>query len=100
MGYLAQRGGVTIPLSVGDVVLMGCNPVLGVFQQPGKRHREAALAALEQVGLACLWGKGLFIPQRRTAAAGAVCQKPGCFARSCWCWMSRTARWIFRTVTG
>lgn len=57
MGYLAQRGGVTIPLSVGDVVLMGCNPVLGVFQQPGKRHREAALAALEQVGLACLWEK-------------------------------------------
>ena len=97
MGYLAQRGGVTIPLSVGDVVLMGCNPVLGVFQQPGKRHREAALAALEQVGLACLWEKdflSLSEGQRQLVLFA------GCSARSCWCWMSRTVRWTFRTVTG
>ena len=77
MGYLAQRGGVTIPLSVGDVVLMGCNPVLGVFQQPGKTPPGSCAGGAGTGRAGVSLGKGLFIPQRRTAAAGAVCQKPG-----------------------
>lgn len=49
--YIPQRSGISIDISALDVVLMGFNPRLGLLEQPDKRMREAAKAALCQVGL-------------------------------------------------
>lgn len=50
--YIPQRSGITIDISVLDVVLMGFNPQLGLLQWPTELMRKTALHALEQVGLA------------------------------------------------
>jgi len=50
--YIPQRSGITIDISVLDVVLMGFNPQLGLLARPDATMREAALHALAQVGLA------------------------------------------------
>lgn len=50
--YIPQRSGITIDISVMDVVLMGFNPWLGIFEQPDTAMRSAAQEALMQVGLA------------------------------------------------
>lgn len=54
VGYVPQRGSVDwdFPTSVLDVVTMGLYGKLGWFRRPGKRERDLALQALEQVGLA------------------------------------------------
>ena len=49
--YIPQRSGVTIDISVLDVVLMGFNPRLGLLEHPNSAMRAAALEALAQVGL-------------------------------------------------
>lgn len=49
--YIPQRSGVTIDISVLDVVLMGFNPRLGLLEHPTKAMHELAETALEQVGL-------------------------------------------------
>lgn len=53
VGYVPQRGSVDwdFPTSVLDVVTMGLYGKLGWLRRPGKAEREAALFALEQVGL-------------------------------------------------
>ncbi len=53
VGYVPQRGSVDwdFPTTVLDVVTMGLYGKLGWFRRPGKRERELALHALEQVGL-------------------------------------------------
>lgn len=53
VGYVPQRGSVDwdFPTSVIDVVTMGLYGKLGWFRRPGRRERELALQALEQVGL-------------------------------------------------
>ena len=53
VGYVPQRGSVDwdFPTSVLDVVTMGLYGKLGWFRRPGKRERELALHALDQVGL-------------------------------------------------
>ena len=50
-GYIPQCSGISIDISVLDVVLMGFNPQLGLLEQPTKQMRSAALFAIEQVGL-------------------------------------------------
>ena len=50
--YIPQRSGISIDISVLDVVLMGFNPQLGLLQRPNAGMREAVVRALEQVGLA------------------------------------------------
>lgn len=50
--YIPQRSGITIDISVLDVVLMGFNPQLGLLERPNAGMREAAVHALAQVGLA------------------------------------------------
>ena len=50
--YIPQRSGISIDISVLDVVLMGFNPQLGMLEHPTKTMREAAMATLSQVGLA------------------------------------------------
>ncbi|MXW35052.1 MAG: metal ABC transporter ATP-binding protein [Chloroflexi bacterium] len=54
VGYVPQRGSVDwdFPTSVLDVVTMGLYGKLGWFRRPGKRERELALNALEQVDMA------------------------------------------------
>lgn len=53
VAYVPQRGSVDwdFPTSVLDVVTMGCYAALGWLRRPGRREREAAMAALEQVGM-------------------------------------------------
>ena len=51
ISYIPQRSGVSIDISVLDVVLMGFNPQLSLLEHPSKAMREAALQALRQVGL-------------------------------------------------
>ena len=52
VSYIPQRSGISIDISVLDVVLMGFNPRLGLLEHPTKPMKTAAMAALEQVGLA------------------------------------------------
>ena len=49
--YIPQRSGISIDISVLDVVLMGFNPKLGLLEHPTKKMKATAIAALEQVGL-------------------------------------------------
>lgn len=50
-GYIPQRSGLAIELSVLDVVLMGFNPHLGLLQPPTPAMRRAASDMLDTVGL-------------------------------------------------
>jgi len=51
--YVPQRGSVDwdFPTSVLDVVMMGRYGALGWLRRPGKREKELAMHALEQVGM-------------------------------------------------
>lgn len=53
VGYVPQRESVDwdFPVSVMDVVLMGCYGRLGLVRRPGKKERQLAHAALEKVGM-------------------------------------------------
>ncbi len=53
ISYVPQRGSVDwdFPASVLDVVMMGTYGELGWIRRPGRRERERALAALDQVGM-------------------------------------------------
>jgi manganese/zinc/iron transport system ATP- binding protein len=59
VGYVPQRGSVDwdFPTSVLDVVTMGRYGRLGWLRRPGRADREAALQALEQVGMKELAGR-------------------------------------------
>lgn len=52
VSYIPQRSGLSIDISVLDVVLMGFNPRLGLLEQPTKDMEESAARALFEVGLA------------------------------------------------
>ena len=52
IGWLSQRGGVSLSLSGLDVVLMGYNPLLGTLQAPSKAQRRHALEVMEELGAA------------------------------------------------
>lgn len=52
VGYIPQRSGISIDISVLDVVLMGFNPRLGLLERPGRKMQDLAAQALAQVGLA------------------------------------------------
>jgi manganese/zinc/iron transport system ATP- binding protein len=53
VGYVPQRSSVDwdFPTTVLDVVTMGLYGSLGWLRRPGRRERDRALAALEQVGI-------------------------------------------------
>ncbi len=80
VGYVPQRGSVDwdFPTSVLDVVMMGLYGQLGWFRRPGKRDRELAMQALEQVGIADLAGRQISQlsggQQQRTFLARALVQ--------------------------
>lgn len=50
-GYIPQRSGLSIDLSLLDVVLMGFNPQLSLLQYPTEDMKKRALEALGMVGL-------------------------------------------------
>lgn len=51
MSYIPQRGSLITGKTVLEVVLMGCNPRLGLLDSPGERHRKQGLEALARLGL-------------------------------------------------
>lgn len=53
-GYIPQRSGISIDISVLDVVLMGFNPVLGLLERPTASMTEKARAVLGEAGLSGL----------------------------------------------
>lgn len=50
--YVPQQSGLSIDISVLDVVMMGFNPKLKLLENPGKAMKEEAIRAMESVGLA------------------------------------------------
>lgn len=50
-GYIPQRSGITIDISVLDVVCMGFNPWLGMLEQPTQAQKRQAMDAIRAVGL-------------------------------------------------
>ena len=51
VSYIPQRSGISIDISALDVVLMGFNPQLKLLEHPTNAMKEAALEALDWVGL-------------------------------------------------
>ncbi len=49
--YIPQRSGISIDISLLDVVLMGFNPRLGLLEHPSAQMKEKARQALAQTGL-------------------------------------------------
>jgi len=80
VGYVPQRGSVDwdFPTSVMDVVTMGLYGKLGWFKRPGRKERELALHALDQVGMADFAGRQISQlsggQQQRTFLARALVQ--------------------------
>ena len=54
MAYIPQRGSLITGKTVLEVVLMGFNARLHLLDSPGKFHRQKALEALAQLGMAHL----------------------------------------------
>ncbi len=81
VGYVPQRGSVDwdFPTTVLDVVMMGRYGRLGWLRRPTKRDRDAALAALEQVGLSAFAKRQISQlsggQQQRTFLARALVQE-------------------------
>lgn len=80
VGYVPQRGSVDwdFPTSVVDVVTMGLYDQLGWLRRPGKKERQKAMSALEQVGIAHLADRQISQlsggQQQRTFLARALVQ--------------------------
>ncbi|MDX1995924.1 MAG: metal ABC transporter ATP-binding protein [bacterium] len=80
VGYVPQRGSVDwdFPTTVLDVVTMGLYGQLGWFKRPGRKERETALYALEQVGMVDFAGRQISQlsggQQQRTFLARALAQ--------------------------
>ncbi len=51
ISYIPQNSSIELAISVLDVVMMGFSPMLSLLENPGKSHRETAMAALSDVGL-------------------------------------------------
>jgi len=53
IAYMPQRDSIDwdFPMSVLDLVLMGCYGRLGLFRRPSKSHRAEAMHCLEKVGM-------------------------------------------------
>ena len=52
MSYIPQKSGISLDISVLDVVMMGFNPRLGIFDNPTRSMKEQATKVLETIGLA------------------------------------------------
>ncbi len=85
VAYVPQRGSVDwdFPTSVLDVVMMGRYGALGWFRRPGRRERDMAMAALEQVGMQEFAGRQISQlsggQQQRVFLARALVQDAGLY---------------------
>jgi manganese/zinc/iron transport system ATP- binding protein len=81
VSYVPQTGAVDwdFPVTVRDVVMMGHYGKLGWFRRPGKKHKKAAIEALETVGMAQYRNRHIRQlsggQQQRVFLARALCQK-------------------------
>jgi len=82
IGYVPQSESVnwSFPVTVLDTVLMGTYAQLGFFRRPGPAEREAALRALEQVGMSAYADTQIAQlsggQQQRVFIARALVQRP------------------------
>lgn len=51
ISYIPQKSGIELSVSVLDTVLMGYNPVLGIFENPNEEQKKRAVKAICEVGL-------------------------------------------------
>lgn len=85
IGYMPQSTSVDwdFPTTVLDVVTMGTYGELGWFRRPGKRERERARYALEQVGMSSLTRRQIGElsggQRQRVFLARALVQEPDLF---------------------
>ena len=54
LAYLPQRQQFAFPIQVEEIVLMGFNPVMGLFSSYSKQQRRKARAVLDRLGLSGL----------------------------------------------
>ena len=57
IGYVPQIIVPTFSYSVLDYVVTGCAPHIGTFERPKQIHFDAAMAALEKMGITALKDK-------------------------------------------
>ena len=81
IAYISQRSAIDwdFPLTVFDMVLMGCYGRLGWFKRPGKMEKEKAYRALDAVGLCEYADKAINVlsggQQQRAFLARALLQE-------------------------
>jgi manganese/zinc/iron transport system ATP- binding protein len=85
IAYVPQRESVDwdFPITVLDLVLMGCYGRLGLFHRPGKKEKEKAMAYLEKVGISHLASRQISQlsggQQQRAFLARSLFQQPDLF---------------------
>ncbi len=57
IGYVPQAGGSKFAYSLLDMVLMGRASHLKIYSTPGKKDKEAAMQALDMMGMADKWNR-------------------------------------------
>ncbi|MEM1321981.1 MAG: metal ABC transporter ATP-binding protein [Bacteroidota bacterium] len=83
--YVPQKNEVdwNFPATVFDIVLMGRYPHKGIFERLGKKDREIAMHALEEVGITALKDRQIGElsggQQQRVFLARALCQEANTF---------------------
>ena len=80
-GYIPQKSGISIDLTLLDVVLMGFNPKLSLLQSPTEQMKKEAFDALCSVGLGSRKDDNfqqLSEGQKQDAESGAYACTGGC----------------------
>lgn len=97
VSYIPQQSGMSVSMSAREVVLMGCNPRLGVLQSPTAAMCAAAEEALRTVGLADKAEQDYL-----TLSGGerqlCILARTLWRMRLCCYWMNRTAPWTLPTA--
>lgn len=57
IGYVPPSHAPLFPYTVGDFVLSGAAPLLGVLEAPGREHVERARRLLGELGLGSMWDR-------------------------------------------
>jgi len=94
LAYLPQRQQFAFPIQVEEIVLMGFNPLMGLFSSYSKQQRAKARAVLQRLGLAGFAAADYTHLSEASASAffwlaAWSSRRMSCFS------MSRTRHWIF-----
>ena len=98
VSYIPQQSGISVSMSAREVVLMGCNPRLGVLQSPTAAMCAAAEEALRTVGLADKAEQDYLTLSGGENASSVFWHVPLWRMRLCCYWMNRTAPWTLPTA--